>query len=51
MQAAEADRPLTTHWVTKPDREGSTFQADVLRRMNTQWPGSVAIQACSTIPR
>src|SRR4029077_12931154 len=34
MRAAEQDRPWTTHWVTKPDREGPTLQArEVMHRM------------------
>ena len=34
MKAVEQDEHWTTHWITKPDREGPTFQArDVLHRM------------------
>ncbi|HTQ39438.1 MAG TPA: vitamin B12-dependent ribonucleotide reductase [Pirellulales bacterium] len=54
MQAVEKDQPWTTHWVTKPDREGPTFQArDVMQRMaQCAWQcGDPGVQYDTTINR
>jgi ribonucleoside-diphosphate reductase alpha chain len=54
MRAAEQDHPWTTHWVTKPDREGPTFQArEVLHRMAAcAWQcGDPGVQYDTTINR
>jgi ribonucleoside-diphosphate reductase alpha chain len=54
MQAAEQDRPWTTHWVTKPNREGPTLQArDVMHRMSEcAWQcGDPGVQYDTTINR
>ena len=54
MRAAEQDQPWTTHWVTKPDREGPTFQArEVMHRMaECAWQcGDPGVQYDTTINR
>src|SRR5262245_29006302 len=54
MRAAEADQPWTTHWVTKPDREGPTFRArELMHRMaECAWQcGDPGVQYDTTINR
>jgi len=54
MRAAEADQPWTTHWVTKPDREGPTFRARELthRMAECAWQcGDPGVQYDTTINR
>ncbi len=54
MEAAEADKPWTTYWVTDTKTEGPTFQAkDVLEKMsNGAWAcGDPGVQYDTTINR
>jgi ribonucleoside-diphosphate reductase alpha chain len=54
MEAAEADRPWTTHWVTDTKVEGPTFQAkEVLEKMaHGAWAcGDPGVQYDTTINR
>jgi len=54
MEAVEADRPWTTHWVTEPKREGPTHQArDMLSKIaDCAWAcGDPGVQYDSTINR
>ncbi len=54
MRAAEKDQPWTTHWVTKPEQEGPTFQArEVMHRMaQCAWQcGDPGVQYDTTINR
>ncbi len=54
MEAAEADKPWTTHWVTDPKVEGPTFQAkEVLEKIaHGAWAcGDPGLQYDTTINR
>ena len=54
MRAVEQDEPWTTHWVTKPDREGPSFQArELMNRMaQCAWQcGDPGVQYDTTINR
>jgi ribonucleoside-diphosphate reductase alpha chain len=54
MKAVEQDEPWTTHWVTKKDHDGPSFQArDVLHRMaECAWQcGDPGVQYDTTINR
>lgn len=54
MEAVEADRPWTTHWVTDPDEEGPTYSArELLGRMaESAWAcGDPGVQYDTTINR
>ena len=52
MEAVEKDQPWTTHWVTKPEREGPSLQArEVMQRMaECAWQcGDPGVQYDTTI--
>jgi len=54
MQAAEADKPWTTHWVTDPSRSGPTYPArEMLNKIaQAAWScGDPGVQYDSTINR
>lgn len=54
MEAVEADRPWTTHWVTDPTKEGPTYSArELLQKMaESAWScGDPGIQYDTTINR
>ncbi|HEY2881229.1 MAG TPA: vitamin B12-dependent ribonucleotide reductase, partial [Pirellulales bacterium] len=54
MRSVEADQPWTTHWVTKPEREGPSFPArEVMNRMaQCAWQcGDPGVQYDTTINR
>jgi len=54
MQAVEADRPWTTHWVTEPNREGPTYPArDMMKKIaECAWAcGDPGVQYDTTINR
>ena len=54
MQAVEADRPWTTHWVTDPNRDGPTYSAKEMfvKMAAAAWScGDPGVQYDSTINR